>query len=34
MQDFVVVVVVFFGFLSLTFEEMNFEHDTYFNWSQ
>ena len=24
----------FFGFLSLTFEEMNFEHDAYFNWSQ
>ena len=24
----------FFGFLSLTFKEMNFEHDTYFNWSQ
>ena len=24
----------FLGFLSLNFKEMNFEHDTYFNWSQ
>ena len=24
----------FLFFLSLNFKEMNFEHDTYFNWSQ
>ena len=28
------LLLFFFGFLNLTFKEMNFEHDTYFNWSQ